>query len=206
MTVNELRHALYTLISDYFADSDTVVVWSEQRKSAKTGNTFVTLKLGDVQKTQYTIDHYDKETGGFSSWQPSQATLTVQLFTHGGVENITDECGNEYTVSVNTAMNDLLDLEHYLMSGYGVNRCYAYDIYIVQSKPVQDISAVTDTQYEYRAVQEYTVSFTQGYTGYAGISKPGWKPTASGGGTKRLADKQISDVDPDGIEIEQNYK
>lgn len=192
MTVNELRHALYSLISEYFKDSDTVVVWSEQRKSVRTGHTFVTLRLSDVQKTQYTIDRY--EDGVFGTWQPSEATLQVQLFTHGGVETVTDGCGNECKVSVNTAMNDLLDLEHYLLSIYATHK--GYDMEIQQLSPVQDISTVVDTVYEYRAVQNYRVRFTQGYAGYAGISRPGWEQTASGGGTKHMADKLIPGIDP----------
>ena len=104
---------------------------------------------------------------------------------------------------MNTALNDLMDFDDFLRSDYGNGLQNDYDIFIDAEGPAQDVSEVVDTHYEYRAYQEYTVAFMATTSGAAGISRENWKPTASGGGTKELAEKRTPDLDSSEIVIEQ---
>ena len=105
---------------------------------------------------------------------------------------------------VNTAVDDMVDFVNYMTSFHADD---VYDLLNISVRPegdVLDTSAVLDSDYEYRAMQEFIISFVQETDGYAGIAKSNWKPTPSGGGTAELANKTISDIDCRDIKIENN--
>lgn len=199
MTVNELQKVLHDLIAEYFPN--TPIVWSEQRKLVKPSGTFITLKLRNLTVTQHSIKV--TENGAPVNYKQSKMMLELQLFTHGGEETITED-REKVNVSINTALNDVADLTNYLTSDYADVFYTKHDIALYPEGEARDISGVVDTSYEYRAMQEYVIEFTQTANGLAGISRENWKPTASGGGTTELAAKEAENLDAESIDIKNN--
>lgn len=199
MTVNELQKVLHDIIAEYFPN--TPIVWSEQRKLVKPSGTFITLKLRNLIATQHSIKVTENDAP--INYKPSKMMLELQLFTHGGEETIT-EGGETVTISVNTALGDIADLTNFLTSDYADAFYTRHDIALRPEGDAKDVSGLLDTSYEYRAMQEYVVEFTQTANGLAGISRKDWKPTASGGGTKKLASQEVENIDADSIDIKNN--
>lgn len=106
---------------------------------------------------------------------------------------------------MNTALNDIADLTNFLTSEYADAFYTKHDIALRPEGDAQDVSGLLDTNYEYRAMQEYVVEFTQTANGLAGITRKDWKPTASGGGTKELASQEAANLDADSIDIKNNF-
>ena len=194
MKFTELRDVLFDFIQDYFAGA--IVEWGELPLGTKPQNPFLSLKMGSMKRPQHFITETTNEA--VRSYIPTTVPLKVELFTHG--EQCKDEDGDIYFV--NTAMEDMADFVNYMISPYADDFYERYDICVRPEGDVKDTTAVRDSNYEYRAMQEFVVTFMDESNGYAGISRANWKPTASGGGTEKLANKQIMDVDPEGINIE----
>ena len=195
MTVEELRDNLFEIIQGYFAGA--TVRWGEQN-SARPTTPFIRLKLNSLRRPQHSIRQVENDVP--RGYFESTITLTVELFTHG--RQIVDEDGDSYFV--NTAVDDMVDFVNYMTSFHADDVYDLLDISVRPEGDVLDTSAVLDSDYEYRAMQEFIVSFIQETDGYAGIAKNNWKPTPSGGGTAELANKKISDIDCRNIKIENN--
>lgn len=196
MTIKELKKVLSDIIAVYFPT--TKIIWAEQRKLVKPSGTFIQLKLRNSGSSLHSIK--ESSTDALCGYKPSTTMLEVQLFTHGAIETFIED-GEEQKISVNTALNDIIDLTNFLTSEYADDYYEKYDIAVRPEGDAQDVSGLVDTSYEYRAMQEYVVNFTQTVRGYAGISREGWEPTASGGGTKELANSAVPEIDADSIEI-----
>lgn len=197
MTVEELRDVLWNIVSEYFKGA--VVRWSET-KGVKSAKPLITLNLNNIVPTQHYIN--DEENGEQIAVKPFSASLEVQLFTHGRKQ--TDNSGGVYYI--NTAVSDMVSFSHYMLSELVAQRCDNYNIALRTDSPVNDISAVVDTAYEYRAMQQYIVSFLGESRGKAGVSPFGeeFTPTASGGGTQQLAAQQTGVFENVG-EIKEEY-
>lgn len=198
MTVEELRNVLWVIISEYFKGA--IVRWSEA-KGVKSMQPLVTLKLNNFVPTQHYIT--DEENGEYIAVKPFYAYLDVQLFTHGRKQ--TDNDGNIYYV--NTAASDMVAFSHYMQSDFATELFDKYNISVRTEGSVNDISAVVDTAYEYRAMQQFVVNFLSESRGKAGIAPIGgaeFTPTASGGGTPQLAELEIGEFEKVS-EIKEEY-
>lgn len=121
----------------------------------------------------------------------------------------------------NTAVNDLLDFVNYLNSAFVVNLCHNLDIDISINGTVNDVSDyINDTRWQYRAMAEFSVGFTQTAVGATGILLessvkevperpeethivPEWQPTSSGGGYNKLAMETVGYFEDVEIKEEQ---
>ena len=202
MTIEELKDALFAIISEYFPSAQTR--WAEQRNAVKAAQSFLLLRLGTVSINQHPIEEY--VDGKYVGYVPSSVRLEVQLFTHGKKQKVKTKDGAIAAFETNTALADIMDLSFYLTSMYADELSEKYDIAIRTEGEASDNSQIVDNVWEYRAMQEYVVDFMQTKSGLAGISKDEWVPTASGGGTKELADKAVQELDADGIEISKNFQ
>ena len=199
MTIEEVKDALVEIISTYFPT--TQIVWAEQRKLVKPSGTFIQLKLRNLGASLHSIKETENDV--LCGYKPSKTMLEVQLFTRGATKTFVED-GEKAKVSVNTALNDIMELTNFLTSEYADAFYEKYDICVRPEGEAQDASGLVDTSYEYRAMQEYVVEFVQIVQGYAGISRDDWKPTASGGGTEELANSEIPELDAGSIEITNN--
>lgn len=186
MTQSELKENLYELVETYFGGAN--VVWG-MTGAVNPNNPMVSLTMGDI------IRHYQpikQNADGVPVYvYPSTTRLQVDLFTKGA--KTTDE-PDVKTAMVNTAVNDLTDFVNYLNSIYVDNWSGANDITIL-ANTVRDLTALTnDTSWDYRAMVELEISFTQIASGFTGIGYEDgvpypFVPTPSGGGTQDLADQ-----------------
>lgn len=199
MTIEEVKDALVEIISTYFPT--TQIVWAEQRKLVKPSGTFIQLKLRNLGASLHSIKETENDV--LCGYKPSKTMLEVQLFTRGATKTFVED-GEKVKVSVNTALNDIMELTNFLTSEYADTFYEKYDICVRPEGEAQDVSGLVDTSYEYRAMQEYGVEFVQTVQGYAGISRDNWQPTASGGGTEELANSEIPELDAGSIEITNN--
>lgn len=196
MRINELRSHVYDIIAEYFAGA--AVIWAEN-KYVKPNLPFITLKMDNLSYAQHYITESDTDVS--TNCKPSKIRLEVQLFTQG--QEVEDEDGDTYYE--NTAINDMADFLSYIDSDYVLNICDGLDISITTEGDIQDVSALlNDTQYEFRAMQEFFVTFLQTSQGFAGIGREHWEQTASGGGTERLASMQTGTIER--VEIKEEIE
>lgn len=198
MRIDELRDALFEFIQGYFAGAD--VAWGPRQNATKPINPFLRLTMGKVHRPQHLITEITNEAS--RSLIPCTVILSVELFTHG--REIVDDEGDSYFED--TAEADMMDFVNFMTSDYADDHYERLDINVRPEGDILPTSAVRDQDYEYRAKQDFLVSFMGEAGGYAGISRPNWKQTASGGGTEELANLQINDVDPDTLDIEQTQE
>ncbi len=196
MTVTKLRDVIYDIIQDYFAGA--IVEWGELPFGTVPTSPFLRLKFGSITRPQHFIT--ETQNNASRSLIPSSVTLSVELFTHG--EERKDEDGDSYFV--NTATADMIDFVNYMVSEYADEMYERLDISVRPEGDVLDTTAVRDSDYQYRAKQDFIVSFMDESRGFAGISRDNWAPTPSGGGTEELANQQIMDVDPEKLNIENS--
>ena len=195
MTYEELCDEVKSIVDIYF--DGATVVWGNTEQTKPKGP-FVKLTMGLLTHTQHGIEQIEDEE--VYNCIPSSASLTVELFTHGRKVK-----KGQYTYQKNTAVSDMMDFVKFITSPYVDELCESKDIAFTAEGGVLDTSAVLDPNYEYRALQEFTVSYTDTTRGYAGISRTDWQQTPSGGGTKALADKKINDIDAGIINSENNF-
>ena len=162
MDVSGVRKALLELTRYYFRGA--TVTFSRQSKMAKQGVPLVTLYTGVVTRPinppQKVID------GRPVSFYPSSVPVQIDLFTKGRKVDM----GEGFTpVMENTAVDDLLAFVNFLNSEFVAHYCEGKDIAIVIPNTVEDLTGlINDTSYEYRAMVEITVYFTQYAIGYSG--------------------------------------
>lgn len=201
MILNELREHLYDLTADYFAGA--TVIWA-QEKIVKPKPSLVTLQLGNISRPVQPIAGF--VDGVPCGYYPSRVPFEVNLYTKGAAVSV---LGKKIAAAQNTAVNDLLDFVNYLNSAFVANWCHNLDIDILGAGLINDVSNyINDTRWEYRAMVEFSVGFTQIAVGATGILLessvkevpeqpeethivPEWQPTASGGGYHKLATESI---------------
>jgi hypothetical protein len=191
VTIDKLKTVLYERIRAYW--SGATVVWGATNK-VKPAAPLVVLRLGTVIRTVQPVQQLIN--GIVFSAYPSATTLQVDLFTKGKANTQYHE---------NTAENDLLDFINFLDSPASIEWSNSNDIGIQLLNGVQDLSEViNDSQWQYRAMAELTVAFTQWTAEYhgmlgedaivfdedgipTGVTRSNWHQTSSGGGTQELA-------------------
>lgn len=178
MEIPELRDALYDIVSSFFGNTE--IIWAEQQQSVKPSLPFVMIKLSGISASRYAIVTSDDIE---LSCKPATAKMEVQLFTQGKYHQ--DEC---YTES--TASSDMMDFIWYIDSPSVTDKCTSLDISIERSGDLIETNQLVDNQFEYRAMQEFDVSFTTIRRGRACIAPETGKsafPNSSGGGSEQMA-------------------
>lgn len=181
MTVEQAKSCIWKLVSQYFAGAS--VIWSGQN-IVKPVKPLVMLRLSNVQRSDFSIPQ--EEDGTLVKLYPTVASLTVNLLTLG---KPTRAGTGKVATRLNTALHDLSSFVNFLDSEYALAYMEEQNLQIMSQGATQDFSELLDnTQYEYRAVQEFTIEFMQEVHGWAGVrTSEDFQPTDSGGGTKELA-------------------
>lgn len=162
MTVGELRKVLYDVVKQYFVGA--AVKWTNEN-STKPAGPLVTLQLGNVRRELFSI--VENRQGHPVKLYHSHAMLDINLYTPGGMGKAVP--GMRPRVE-NTAVNDMQDFMSYMDSDYAMALLDAADVTVLPEGPTMDVSELIDsTQYEYRAMQQFTVEFIQNAAGVAGI-------------------------------------
>jgi len=195
VTKSELKKRLYELVTTYFGGA--TVRWSNT-KGVNPNAPLVSLNLFTVNRP-YTPVRTSVD-GVIVDSYPSKVTLQVDLFTKGrGAVTPGVTSANE-----NTAEDDLIEFVNFVNSVYGDEWSLQNDISLLANE-VQDLTGiVNDTAWEYRAMVEFEVGFTQHAVGHTGTmyddgilyygngqpvpGDPGFTQTPSGGNTQELAE------------------
>ncbi len=185
MTLDEVKKRICEVTEMYFAGAS--VIWSGL------GNTrpsppYVTLKCGSLHRSAFPVEE-DDETRR-RAYQ-CRTVLEVNLYTKGKPVNP----GGKVTVSCeNTALSDISGFCNFLDSEEVTDQLSDVGIALLLMPPVRDLSFLeNETQYRYRAMAEYEVSFAMEAGGAYGIGGMD-VPDASGGGTKEMADTPVEPI------------
>ena len=165
MNVTEARATVKKLTEMYFANAK--VVYAKQSFMSKPEKPLVMLSFGSVNRPlnppSIIFDGYPV------SFYPSTMQVQIDLFTLGNKK----ELKKDVYVMENTAENDMLLFFNFLNSPYAVRYCNEHDIAIVLNNSVQDLTGIiNDTEYEFRAMLEFEVRFTQLAVGDTGTLSP----------------------------------
>ncbi len=195
LTLNQLKQAVFSHFAAYWGSA--AVVWGASDK-VKPLAPLIVLRLGTVTRATQPITQM--VNGIVFSAYPSEVPLQIDLFTKGNTVSTPEGAYAE-----NTAVNDLLAFVNYLDSTATIEWSNQNNVGVSLMGGVQDLSEViNDTRWQYRAMAEIRLTFTQWAAEYNGVlneaniifSKNGvpigvntanWQPTASGGGTEELA-------------------
>jgi len=174
MTQRELKTALLWLVQTYFSGAN--VAWGRAKK-VRPPAPLVTLNMGSVSRRAHPIAH--TSNGVPIDAYPSTTTLQVDLYTMGSERRIAE---GSIGPNENTAVDDMVDFLGFLGSGLIGDWCERKDI-AIQCGDVTDLTGLVDAaSWEYRAMAELTIGFTQTAAGYAGIMHEGGLPFHSNDG------------------------
>ncbi len=194
MKMSELRSVVKNLVKTYWQGATIV--------EAKQTNTqppmpYVTLGWGKLIMATFS-NTIDEESEAIDC----RIRLTVNLYTDGKARTKKNNTTTNYE---NTAIEDMMSFVDYLSSEYALAYMVENNISILQDGLLEDLSDLeTDTQYRYRAIAEFIVSFQNERTGYYGISSDTIVPTASGGGTEEQKNTPIGYFTEAEIEEDEN--
>ena len=197
MNQNQVKEILYDLVSEYFGGA--TVVWG-MAKAVSPNVPQVALTMLSLVRPYQPI-RSDRNGVPIYSY-PSKTTVQVDLSTRGA------QLSNDEGITmahVNTAVNDLAEFASFINSVYVDNWCEKHDVSILVNQ-VNDLTGlINDTTWDYRAMCELEIGFTETVVGHTGINfesglaydeegnpvplpQPEFEPTPSGGGTQTLAD------------------
>jgi hypothetical protein len=174
MTHRELREVLCELVETFFGSTN--IVWG-MTGNVNPNNPLVSLVLGDINRPYHPI----KQTvnGVPTASYPSVTMLQIDLFTNGAK---TTEETNVTATMENTAVSDLTDFVNFLGSDYVDDWTGLRDVSILANYPVRDLTAVTNkTSWDFRAMVELEIRFTQTAVGHAATMHEGGLPFHSNG-------------------------
>jgi hypothetical protein len=188
MTQRELKQKLYELVRVYFKDA--AVVWGKT-KAVSPQEPLITLTMGSVSRPYQPITKWVRGVP-IDCW-PSKTALQIDLYTKG--ENLTDSACGITAARENTAVNDLSDFVNFINSAYADNWSLANDVSLL-ARQVHDLTElINDTAWDYRAMAELEIGYTQNAAGYAGMNYEGGNPLHDNGHPKYDADGNALDKD-----------
>lgn len=198
MTTEEAQLKVEELVRRYFAGA--TVRWCETNQ-VKPPYPFVALKLTDVSH----FLHPD-ESGEIETSQRYYCTGRIVLNLYTGGRKGAKKPGMSAPPSRNTAVSDLQGFIRYLGSDAGQDFLGEHDICLQEEGKTVDVSALlNDAKYEYRAMQEFSISFADDVYGHSSVTPPTGQdstvPTPSGGGTS----DQVADTSGWFESAEVNY-
>ena len=214
MTHRELKKKLYDLVKSYFEGA--TVTWGKVSGSVNPKAPAVILSTVSLQRPYQPI----KQTvdGVPVHCYPSKTTLQVDLYTKGAALN---GGGAGMTAAhENTAVDDLVDFVNFINSVRVDDWSGIHDVSIM-ANTVQDLTElVNDTTWDYRAMVELEIGFTQTAVGHGGImweggaasgedgkplaEQPEFTPTPSGGRSQEIADQSTGWFEQVEIEYTQD--
>lgn len=177
MNLVGVKEVLYDATARFFAGA--CVLWAEQ-VNTKPNPPYVTLSTGGIRRSAFPIIDED----GRAVYQ-CETTLEVNLYTNGKpVSSRAGQTGN----FIDTAVSDMSEFSIFLDSEAMTEFFSGKSVGIMLMPPVRNLTGLQNsTQYRYRAMAEFAVSYVQEADGRYGISNMPMVPNSSGGGTDEMA-------------------
>ena len=173
MTQTELKQKLYELVSLYFGGA--TIVWG-MTNAVQSKAPLITLRMGNISRPYQPIRQ--NKDGISADYYPSKTTIQIDLFT-SGVE-LNKEAGIT-AARENTAVNDMTDFVNFINSVYVDDWSGQNDISILANEIHDLTELVNSTQWQYRAMVELEIGFTQCAVGNAAIMNERGIPYHSNG-------------------------
>ncbi len=187
MNIGELKKKLYELTALYFKGAS--VVWGSTR-TVKPNAPLVVLNIGGITRPYQPVTQ--TVNGILRDGYPSKTVLQIDLYTKGAIINTALGVTASYD---NTAVNDLMEFINFINSAYVDEWSEINDISLLANQ-VQDLTGIiNDTTWEYRAMAEVEVGFTQTAVGYSALMYDGGAPYYDNGNPK---------YDPEGYPVDEN--
>jgi len=169
----ELKNALLVLVSTFFVGA--TVSWGKV-KAVSSKVPQIVLSMGGINR------HYQPITQSVNgvpiNVYASKTTLQVDLYTKG--RQRAQESGVTAAFE-NTAVKDMAGFLNFLDSEYADNWCGVNDVSILVNQ-VQDLTElINDTSWDYRAMVELEVGFTETAAGFSMQNFEGGVPLHSNG-------------------------
>jgi len=160
MTQSELKQKLYDLVREYFGKAS--VIWGKV-KVVSPAPPQIVLNMGAV--TRHYLPIVKWADGVIVNGFPSKTTLQIDLYTKGAPL----QSGSGVTAAYeNTAVNDLTDFVNYLESPYIDDWRERHDVSI-SCRHITDLTElINGTTWDYRAMVELEIGFTQTAVGHTG--------------------------------------
>lgn len=176
MNIIDLKEHLYTITKMFFQDAN--VIWSETI-ATRPKLPFITLKLKNVTRNLFPCEN---DNGG--RVYNSNIILEVNLYTKGKEIQVN---GSGIINHINTATSDMLEFVNFLQSD-GITDYFAKNyLSLLPMGSVIDLTGIeNDSQYMYRAMCEFTISFVEKAQGRYAIGNLTLVPNSSGGGSLNL--------------------
>ena len=188
MTQSELKQKMFDLVSEYFGGA--VVTWGKVRLVSP-GVPQVVLTTLPVVRSYHPVT-MNAEGVLVNCW-PSKIALQVDLYTKGRSLN---SDANTTATKENTAVDDLLAFLNFLGSAYVDDWSLINDVSI-HTNQVHDLAELNnETSWEYRAMTELELGFTETAVGLTGTNYEGGITRWDNGRPKYEADG--TPLDPDG--------
>lgn len=180
MTVKEMKEYARRIVAAYFGDSH--VFFADQKKS-KGPTPYLTVKILGNSKNRSKITKYDSQEECFKDYWQVNSRMEVNLYSLG--ENVAPK-GRE-PVYENTTIEDLSEFVKYLESDAISDSMVLNDVVIALDGEIRDVSfLLRESEYRYRAMAEFKISFTDSSYGAYGQNDIPKLPNASGGGSEDM--------------------
>lgn len=184
MNLVQVKEVLYDITEMFFKGA--TIIWSEQI-ATRPAAPYITLKLGGIQRTAFPI----VDDNGRRIYS-CKTTLTVNLYTKG--KPIKAQ-GRQTTNYINTATSDIMDFANFVESIFITDKLADAGMDVSLIPPVKDLSELqNDSQYRYRSMAEYTVSYAEAADGAYGMANMDMVPNASGGGNAELQSVEVGEI------------
>ena len=170
-----VKEKLYEAVSKFFAEA--MVIWTEQL-AVRPKLPYITLKLGDVDRTTFPIDDEEERI------YPCGTKFEINLYTNGKAANNEENSTGNY---INTAVSDMMEFSNFIESDYMVDFFSESDISVLLMPPIRDLTELqNESKYRYRAMAEFDVTFNFDASGRYGIKGIQDIPNSSGGGNEEM--------------------
>lgn len=174
MNHEQLKELVYDVVSKFYPRT----VWVEQ-VNTQLKAPFVTLKLGDASRQLFGCMNPDA-----SIFRTDSTFLEINLCTNGRKLEVEGAITTNY---INTSVTDLNDLVDYLESEEIQDLVSSKGVSMILNGGVNDISELSnETQYSYRAMVAFDVSYYRETDGKYGVLNMPDPTNPSGGGSEEL--------------------
>lgn len=188
MKPRELKQKLYGLVCEYFCGAS--VSWGKV-KTVSPNVPQVVLNMSAITRHYHPI--VQTVEGVLVNVFPSKATLQIDLYTKGAATNVEPGITAAFE---NTAVDDLADFMNFLNSAYVDEWGNLHDVSI-HCRQINDLTElINDVAWDYRAMVELEIGFTQNAVGHTGTMYEKGMPLYENGRPKYDAEGNL--LDPQG--------
>jgi len=194
MNITEAKEKFRELVAGYFGDGH---VFYSEVKMSKPPMPYLTIQVTRRVKNQFAIKKIDPSNGNERAYWEIKAYIDLNLYSNG--KNVATS--GQTPVYLNSTIEDLEDFLKYLDSEAIQEQIYEANMSVMPNGDVTDLtSLLNESQFSFRAMQEFVVTFTDEAEGLYGQNLISQLPNPSGGGSSEMVQEEgyFEDVEIEG--------